>query len=288
MTQPAVTKNLDGLERAVRSKLFQRNRTGVQLTQAGRLLLVRARGLLRSADEAQRELDEFTLGTIGRLRIGAGPSVAEFLVPQVISELIEKYPKVELTVTCALNNMLFENLRAGNLDIVVSGIPDVAPNDFEQELLMHDKLVVVASLSNPLVRKRNVKLRDLVGETWILPPPQVLARQWIDRQFALRKLPLPRVAVEADSNAAIISIAANTKFITFQPQASIYAMKISSKVAEIEGAELIWRRPIGASWRKGSYIPRIGQQFIASLQSLAGRLSTSGNGSTVSRARRAR
>jgi DNA-binding transcriptional LysR family regulator len=276
MTQPALTKNLNSLERAIGNRLFQRNRAGVQLTQAGELLLARARGILCSADEAQRELEELATGAIGHLRVGAGPSMAEYLLPQVISELLSSCPKVELKVTSALNDFLFESLRAGDVDVVVSGIPEVAPKDFEQELLLHDQLVVVASTSHPLIRKTRVRLRDLVAETWVLPPPRVLARQWLNREFEARNLPTPHAAVEADSGIAIISIAANTRLITFQPRSSLLALGANKGVAEVRGAELRWRRPIGVSWRKGAYLPRVGQQFIASLRAMAARLSAPG------------
>ena len=273
MTQPALTKNLNSLERATGNRLFQRNRTGVQLTQAGELLLARARGILCSADEAQRELEELATGAIGHLRVGAGPTMAEYLLPQVISELLSTSPKVELKVTSALNDVLFESLRGGDVDVVVSGIPGAAPSDFEQELLMHDQLVVVASTSHPLIRQTRVRLRDLVDESWVLPPPRVLARQWLNHEFAIRNLPTPHAAVEADSGVAIISIVANTRLITFQPRSSLSALGAHKGVAEVRGAELRWRRPIGVSWRKGSYLPQVGLQFIASLRAMAARLS---------------
>jgi DNA-binding transcriptional LysR family regulator len=268
MTQPALTKSLNSLEVAVGNRLFERNRAGVQLTQAGELLLTRARGILCSADEAQRELAELARGAIGHLRVGAGPSMAEYLLPQVVSQLLSQYPRIELKVMSALNDVLFESLRAGELDVVLSGIPDVVPEEFEQELLMHDELVVMASASHPLIHRPRVRLRDLVHESWVLPPPRVLARQWLNREFEARGLPPPHVAVEADSGVAIMAIAASTRLMTFQPRSTLRAVEVGNLVTEMHGAELRWRRPIGVSWRKGSYLPRVAQHFIACLRSL--------------------
>jgi DNA-binding transcriptional LysR family regulator len=277
MTQPALTKNLHSLEQAAGSTLFYRNRAGVRLTQAGTLFLARARGILSNVEEARRELAELAKGAIGHLRVGAGPTMADYLLPHAVSELLESRIKIELTVTSSLNDMLFESLRSGNLDLVVSGIPDVAPDDFEQELLIHDELVVIASASHPLVRKKRVRLRELVSESWVLPPQRVLARRWLSREFEAHNLPAPRAAVEADSRVAIMSIAANTRLVTFQPRSGIYALGPHNRVAEVRCPELRWRRPIGVSWRKGSYLPEIGRQFIASLRGVAARLSAPGS-----------
>lgn len=276
ITQPALTKQLKNLEQSVGSPLFERNRSGVQLTQAGMLLLARARGILCSADEAQRELAELASGAIGRLRVGAGPTMADNLLPQVVGELLSRFPKVELRVMSALNDVLFENLRAGELDLVVSAIPEIAPEDFEQELLLHDELVVVVNTGHPLLRRDRIRLRDLVDESWVLPPPRVLARQWLNQQFGKRSLPIPRAAVEADSEVSVLAITANTRLLGFQPRSHIAALNTRTKVAELRVPELCWRRPIGISWRKGAYLPQAGRHFAASLRDIAAQSSGSG------------
>ena len=81
----------------------ERKAQRVQLTEAGVLLLARARGILSSADEAQRELAELSTGAIGRLRVGAGPTMAEYLLPQVVGGLLSRFPRIELRVMSALN-----------------------------------------------------------------------------------------------------------------------------------------------------------------------------------------
>lgn len=269
ITQPALTKHLKNLEDAVGNRLFERGRSGVKLTQAGERLLSRARGILGSAEEAQRELAELASGAIGHLRVGVGPTMAEHLLPLVIGDLISRFPRVELKVMSALNDVLFENLRAGELDLVVSAIPETAPEDFGQELLLHDELVVISSTGHPLQRRPRVLMRDLAEETWVLPPPRVLARRWLNRQFEKRRLPPPRATVEADSETSVIAIAASTRLLGFQPRSHISALNNRNKVAELRIPELRWRRPIGVSWRKGSYLPEVGRQFMAFLRDIA-------------------
>jgi DNA-binding transcriptional LysR family regulator len=275
ITQPALTKNLVSLERAVGSRLFDRGRAGAQLTQAGKLLLTRAKEIIRGTVDARRELAELAAGTAGHLRIGAGPTLAAFLLTPVVNELLSRGTGIELRVTSATNDLLFESLREGALDVVLSGIPETPPDDFEQELLLHDEAVVVAGSRHFLARKKRVALRELVGRRWALPPPRVLARQWLNDQFEKRRLPLPRTAIEADSAAAMISIAAATDLITFQPRSNLSAFNMHGAVSEIRCPDLRWQRPIGISRRRGAYLPLIGHQLIASLHAMAARLASS-------------
>ncbi|MBX3650122.1 MAG: LysR family transcriptional regulator [Burkholderiales bacterium] len=273
ISQPALTKQLKNLEQSVGSPLFERNRSGVLLTQAGTLLLARARGILCSAGEAQRELAELSTGAIGRLRIGAGPTMAEYLLPQVVGGLLSRFPGIELRVMSALNDVLFENLRAGELDLVVSAIPETAPEDFEQELLLHDELVVVANTAHPLLHRNRVRLQDLTDESWVLPPPRVLARQWLNQQFGNRRLSPPRAAVEADSESSVLAIVSSTSLLGFQPRSHTLASTTRTRIAELHVPELCWRRPIGVSWRKGAYLPQASRHFTASLREIAARSS---------------
>ncbi len=288
ISQPALTKQLKNLEQSVGSPLFERNRSGVQLTQAGTLLLARARGILCNADEAQRELAELATGAIGLLRVGAGPTMAEYLLPQVVGGLLSRFPRIELRVMSALNDVLFENLRAGELDLVVSAIPEKAPEDFEQELLLHDELVVVANAGHPLLRRDRVRLQDLADESWVLPPPRVLARQWLNQQFGKQHLPPPRAAVEADSELSVLAIVSNTLLLGFQPRSHIPVPGSRTRITELQVPELRWRRPIGVSWRKGAYLPRASLHFTASLREIAARPTGLGYSTSTVRKQKAR
>lgn len=82
MSQPALTKSLATLERAVNSQLFRRNRSGVELTLAGELLLLRATALLSDVSLVVRELSELAVGSAGHVRLGVGGTLGEWMLPQ--------------------------------------------------------------------------------------------------------------------------------------------------------------------------------------------------------------
>ncbi len=197
--------------------------------------------------------------------------MAEYLLPQAVGELISRFPRIELSVTSALNDVLFEKLRAGEFDLVISAIPETPPGDFGQELLLRDELVVIANSGHPLLRRERLRTRDLLEESWVLPPPRVLGRQWLSQQFARRRLPPPRAAVEADSEISVLAIAASTRLLGFQPRSHLSAPQARTHIAELPVPELRWQRPIGVSWRKGSYLPQAGRHFTDLLRKYAAR-----------------
>jgi DNA-binding transcriptional LysR family regulator len=266
ITQPALTKSLMRLERDVGTQLFHRTATGMQLTQAGDLLLKRAQGILLNVQDAERELTDAAAGRHGHLRIGAGPSLTESLLPHVASTLLVNSADVTLKIVTALNDALFSELRAGRLDFVISGIPEHPPEDFEQELLFHDAIVFVTSKSHELAKRNTVRFRDLAKHNWVLPPQHALARRWLEREFNTRNLAAPTPTAEADSAAAIMTIVANTDLIGFQPRSNLNALSVGRRVRELTVATGHWRRPVGVTFRKNEYLPPVANIFLKTLR----------------------
>src|SRR5215213_10144673 len=94
--QSALTRHVQALEHACRSPLFQRTARGVVLTEAGRLLLPRARLLLAGLEEAMAEVGELNREPGGRVRLAAPPSLADILYPPLAARVLERLPRVRL------------------------------------------------------------------------------------------------------------------------------------------------------------------------------------------------
>ena len=87
-TQPALTKCLQRLEAAIGAELFARAGRGIALTKVGEVLLGYARQMRSTMDTSLRDVKAFASGEAGHVRIGTGPTMAEYLLPQVCSNLI--------------------------------------------------------------------------------------------------------------------------------------------------------------------------------------------------------
>ncbi|RYY91157.1 MAG: LysR family transcriptional regulator [Comamonadaceae bacterium] len=155
LSQPAISKTLSELETMARTRLVERGsagRRGVQgLTAAGEQLLAQALRVLEAVDASAAALAPVSGARLERLRIGALPSVAPALLPQALADFRRHWPKVQVMVKSAANAVLLDELRAGELDLVIGRMSDprlMAGLSFE--LLLTEPLVFAVRNGHPL------------------------------------------------------------------------------------------------------------------------------------------
>ncbi|KIQ21989.1 LysR family transcriptional regulator [Variovorax paradoxus] len=158
LSQPAVSKTLSELEAIVGTRLVDRSqagRRGVQgLTPAGEQLLAHALRVLEALDASAEAVAPTAGGRIERLRIGALPSVAPALLPSALARLRDHWPAAQIAVKSAANAVLLDELRAGELDLVVGRMSDPRlMGGLSFELLYTEPLVFAVRAGHPLSLK---------------------------------------------------------------------------------------------------------------------------------------
>jgi LysR family pca operon transcriptional activator len=158
LSQPAVSKTLSELEAIVGTRLVDRSqagRRGVQgLTPAGEQLLAHALRVLEALEASAEAVAPTAGGRIERLRIGALPSVAPALLPPALARLRAHWPAAQIAVKSAANAVLLDELRAGELDLVVGRMSDPRlMGGLSFELLYTEPLVFAVRTGHPLALK---------------------------------------------------------------------------------------------------------------------------------------
>ncbi|MEO7041913.1 MAG: LysR family transcriptional regulator [Gemmatimonadaceae bacterium] len=183
LSQPAVSKSVQELERQVGLALFDRVGRTPKLTDAGESLLIRARELFGVARMAEEELAALRGLERGILRVGASTTVATYFLPAILARFHAQHPGVRLRVLSANTRAVARKLVEGRLDIaLVEG-----PVEHERISVMpwrEDELVVIAPASHPLLRKRRVVPADLADEPFILREPGSGTRQVAESELA--------------------------------------------------------------------------------------------------------
>ncbi|MEW5249057.1 LysR family transcriptional regulator [Microbulbifer discodermiae] len=190
LTQPAVSKRLAALEQQLDTALFDRIGRRLQLTQAGRVLLPRARHILNEVSDAERELH--TLGTevSGSLRIATSHHVGLHHLPPVLKSFSNLYPNVALDIDFVDSEQAYEALVAGEYEL---GVVTLALKDYpglEARVIWPDPCVVVAAPDHPLALKPKLQLADLSDYPAILPDLSTYTGRLIKRAFDARGLKL--------------------------------------------------------------------------------------------------
>jgi len=119
VTQPALSRSIAGLEAALKEKLFDRTRQGVNPTAFGRMLLSRAQALLDGATELERDFKLMRGLEIGELRIGAGAYPAETSVGRAVGQLMHRHPALRIEVTMTDLRSLAAAVIDRRLDLAV-------------------------------------------------------------------------------------------------------------------------------------------------------------------------
>jgi len=142
ISQPALSMQIKELEAGLGLSLFERGARQVRLTGFGEEFVTRARDILRAVDELGDLARASEKGPVGRLRIGVIPTIAPYLLPQMIGDLGRRYPGLELHVRETLTDRLLAELHDGQLDTALVALP-VSEPALEEVPLFSEGFVLV-------------------------------------------------------------------------------------------------------------------------------------------------
>ncbi len=278
LSPPALSKSLRRLEKSLQVKLVKRTPKGVELTSVGTALLAQVSRLRLALDDVAREAADLSQGRAGHLRIGAGPSIVEHLLPAAYTALLKDAPNLTLEISVTDNDVMAPALRNGELDLIFNVIPPSPYEGLVQKHLFDDEWVVCASTHHPLAKRKRVTLTDLAQERWVLPLPNNLSReflmqQWLSRAFQDRGLPPPRVAVATRSVRLRLQTSAFSNLLSFTSRRILRQAGPRFRLAEVPVKELRWRRPVGVIYREGGYLSPAARRLIEILKSTAQEIS---------------
>ncbi len=259
-SQPALSKSVQRLEESLGAKLFERDGRGIRLTAVGELLLARSKQLRQSVAETQREIRDFASGAVGHVRLGCAASMAQYLLPQLTSALMQQTPDVTLGLVIGQDNFLKEALYADQLDMIIC--PMIASDSrLISHSVLEDEMVVVASQHHP-VFQQPIRLNDLCQYRWVLPGSGVSARRWVDNLFLSRQLPAPFVQIETNSISLLPRLIARSNLLSFIARETLECGQGMARLREIPLEETILSRTIGVSVRVGSYLSPAAQALL--------------------------
>jgi DNA-binding transcriptional LysR family regulator len=181
LTQPGVSRQLAVLERRLGTLLVRRTRQGVQLTEAGRILLGHADAVLARLELAESEIRELSGLRRGTVRLGAFLSALVHLSAETGALLGADHPGIVLVDDLVDRAAALDKLRRGALDLAVVAEHDFEPappaDDVEVHLLFEDPLRVVLPARHALAARDAVAVEDLAADTWIRPHDGSAARR---------------------------------------------------------------------------------------------------------------
>jgi DNA-binding transcriptional LysR family regulator len=266
ITQPALSRSIQALEREVGATLVDRRSSGVELTDMGELVVRHATALDAAARDLDREVRLAQDLELGELRIGAGPWGGSVLVAPVVGRLNALHPRLRMRVVVAPWRELPARTRARDVDLMVGGFGDVAQlDDFELVSLGAHDTVVVGRVGHPLDLVDDVTPGDVFAYPLVGPGMDsdssdllaALARTVGDRPAARELL-----TVECDSSDVLKQVLLESDALTFMPRFLVAPTLGAGALTVIEGATPGPRVEFGAAWLRGRSLGRAGTTFL--------------------------
>lgn len=168
VTQPTLSMQIQKLEEHLGVKLFDRSKQPVVPTELGVEIIDQARTILKESGKLKEIIAERKGEISGELKLGIIPTVAPYLLPQVISNFMNKYPGVQLIIWEYTTEQIIQQLKSGLLDCGILSTP-IDDRSLNETPLFYEGFVIYISESNQLLKKKQVKAADInPEEVWLL------------------------------------------------------------------------------------------------------------------------
>lgn len=200
LSQPAVSMQVKQLEEQLGLSLFEQLGKRIHLTEAGLEVLTYSRTILQQLDELEAVLNRMKGMQGGRLRISVA-TTANYFIPTLLGTFSRRYPAVTMSLDVTNRETLLRQLTENTVDLVIMGQPPTGL-DAEAQVFMENPLVIVAPTDHPLARAKNIPLKRLQDEVFLVREPGSGTRIAMERFFTQQAMRL-KTGMEVGSNEAI-------------------------------------------------------------------------------------
>jgi DNA-binding transcriptional LysR family regulator len=159
-SQSNVSTRVAQLEADVGLKLFDRSKRPLRITRAGMVFLQFAKEFNNKKRDLDRMLKELAVGTAGEVRIGATNSIASYLLPNILAQILSTRPGITISIITDIAPRLFEFVRQGDVDFAIV-LSDAIPRDLIRRDLTDAVLCFVVSPDHPLSSRRVIGIEQL-------------------------------------------------------------------------------------------------------------------------------
>jgi LysR family transcriptional regulator, transcriptional activator of the cysJI operon len=183
-SQPAVSMQIQSLERDLGFPLFDRIGKKLYLTKQGEHFKPYAEqiiNLYHSSKEHIKQLDNLAFGT---LSFGSSNFVGVNLLPAILSDFNKKFPGIKINMNITSSSQLISMLETNKVEFLI--LSDRIPIDavrFHAKTFYQDELMLIVNSQHRLAKRKSCTLEELVNEMWILKPNKSATRNYLESEF---------------------------------------------------------------------------------------------------------
>lgn len=264
LSQPAVTLQLQALEREMGVRLLERSGRRLSLTREGQELYELARPLVEGLDGLDGAFRERIRGLdAGDLNVAAGSSTILYLLPKIVEAFRAAHPEVRLTLHNVTGAGGLDLLRSDGVDLAVGSMLDV-PGDLSYAPVYRFEPMLITPKDHPLAKIETLTLQDLSPFGLILPPQRLTTYRMVDLVFQQNRVPYT-VALEVGGWEVIkqyVAMGLGISIVTAICLTDADRARLSARSL----ADYFPSRSYGVVVRKGKYLSPQARAFTELIQ----------------------
>jgi DNA-binding transcriptional LysR family regulator len=200
MTQPTVSQQIAVLEQILGTSLIERSTRSLRLTEAGQVLFDYGERLIALADETVNAVHVAAGIAVQTLKLGVGPTLATYLLPDVLSRYRSSFPTNRIRLTVRNTADLLDMLTRGDIDLGLVGSPVDHP-DVTVEPFLPDRLVVIVAPTDEWAQRTAVHLDELHERVFLTREPGSALHRRVSRLMGAESLRGDSVIVLGETEA---------------------------------------------------------------------------------------
>ena len=227
ISQPAVSLQIQNLEKQLNAPIFYRDKRKAYLTETGELLKKYCDRILSLCEETCRALDELQTFQQGALVIGASQTTGTYLMPRLIGIFRHKYPQITVELQVHSTRRISWAVANWQIDLAIVGgeVPKQLNNVLQVTSYAEDELALILPISHPFSSLEFIRKEDLYRLRFIALDTQSTIRNVIDDtlkqngidsgyfkiEMELNSVEAIKNAVQSGLGAAFVSVSAISK-----------------------------------------------------------------------------
>ncbi len=181
LTQPAISKRVKQLESQLGSKLLDRYGKKLQLTQTGRVLLIKARQILQEIENTQQQILDLEGKPMGSFSMATSHHIGLHRLPPILRAFTTTYPEVDLDLNFMDSEKACQLVENNELEIAVVTLPFKNSDKLSFSRIWDDHLMITCALDHPLTEISSPTLMDLIQHPAVLPSHGTFTREAIEK-----------------------------------------------------------------------------------------------------------
>lgn len=262
ISQPTISKMIKNLEEDLGVELFERTKRKVVLTDAGRLILAQAKTIDKAFQNLQTQLDDLLGLQKGHIRIGLPPIMDADQFIKILGGFHDQYPHITFQLVEGGAKKIETNILSEDLDVGITVLP-TQEERFDYFFLSNEELEVVLPPSHPLAERKEIQLKELAEENFILFNKDFVLNDKI-RSSCQKAGFTPKVISESSQWDFIGKMIASNFGISMLPKSVASLLKEEVKRVHVTEPSIAW--DLAIIWPKEQYISYATREWLTYTQ----------------------